>query len=131
MFARLAAVILVLVAAMFTPRLLSAQNDYTRFEILEPSDTAFTIVLGEVRWMKPGMTGIVVDPRQRDVRTATFTVSRVDGRRAVARVTGLTSGLTTFHMALVRQPRRSWLKQPFFWVGTALGLAVGFLAGRA
>jgi hypothetical protein len=131
MFTRFVVVLLALSGGLFVPGDVAAQSDWNRFEILSPADTAFSIVLGTVKWVKPGMTGIVVDPRQRDARTATFVVSRIEGRNAIARVTGLTSGLTTFHMALMPAPRKSWLKQPFFWVGTVFGIAVGFLAGRA
>jgi hypothetical protein len=107
-----------------------AQETYARFEIIAPSDTTFTLVLAEVRWVKRGMAGVVVDPRQRDEMVARFTISAVDEKTARASITGMTSGITELHMALLPVPGKPWFAEKLFWLGTALGAALGFFLGR-
>jgi hypothetical protein len=112
-------------------RAVIAQDVRLRFEIVEPTDTSFTIILGDARWVKRGMDGIVVDPRQRDEMVARFSVESVDGRSARAVITGMTTGISTLHMALLSPPRKSWFRQRVFWIGAAVGLAIGFLVGSS
>lgn len=109
----------------------SAQDFQMRFEIVAPTDTTFTIVLGDARWVKQGMRGIVVDPRQRDERVATFSVDKTDGKSARAIITGTTTRITVFHAALLRVPKKSFLKDKFLWIGAGVGLAIGFFIGRS
>jgi hypothetical protein len=119
------------VAAITIPASVArAQIDQMRFEITAPTDTTFTLILGDIRWVKKGMTGTVVDPRQRDDMVANFRVDKVDGRTARAVITGMRTGITVFHAALLRAPRKSWFKQKVFWIGSGLGIAVGYLIGK-
>lgn len=108
-----------------------AQDYQMRFEIVAPTDTTFTFVLGDARWVKKGMAGTVVDPRQRDALVARFTVDRIDERMARAIITRTTTGITVFHAALLRVPKKSWWRDKFLWIGTAVGLAIGYFVGRS
>jgi hypothetical protein len=108
-----------------------AQDNRTRFEITSPTDTTFTIILGDVRWVKVGMTGDVVDPALRDRLVGRFSVNSIVNRTARARITGLTTSIRTNHFALLRQPKVSWLKDKFLWIGAGVGLAVGFFIGKS
>lgn len=117
------------VASIFAMRL-NAQESSTRFQIAAPTDTTFTIPLGDARWVKGGMTGVVVDPTHDDALVATFSIRRVEDGRALAVATGLTTGLAIHHRALLTRPRKSFLAQRVFWVGSVLGIAVGYFIGR-
>jgi hypothetical protein len=130
---RFTVVVLSALAALFLvppSEVRAMQDDRARFEIVSPNDTSLSFPLGNARWVKTGMTGIVVDPSQRDALVATFRVSRLDERIAHVTVTGTTTGITVFHAALLVVPKRTWLKNKFFWIGSGVGLLVGFLAGR-
>jgi uncharacterized membrane protein YoaK (UPF0700 family) len=72
-----------------------------------------------------------VDPRQQDMLVARFRVMSVAGDAATAVVTGQTTTLSTQHSVLLDVPRRPWYKQSLFWLGAAVGAAVGALAGSA
>jgi hypothetical protein len=106
------------------------QVNRTRFGIVAPTDTTFEVALGQIRWVRRGQTGIVVDPRRDFELVAEFTVTRVSDSTAYALVTGMRTGLTTYHIALLREPVRSWLKQRIFWIGGAAGLVAGYFIGR-
>jgi hypothetical protein len=112
------------------PAVAQAQDLRARFEIVSSSDTSFSLVLGEERWVRAGMGGIVVDPRMKDEFVARFVIVALEERTALARITGMTTGISEFHMALIAPPRRPWYKQAFFWIPLVIGGAVGYLIGR-
>jgi hypothetical protein len=114
------------------PSRADAQETAVRFPLAEIGDTTFTFQLGEHRWVREGMRGIVVDPRRQDVLVARFRVASVSSS-GVARaiVTGQTTSLNALHSVLLEVPSRPWYKQRAFWIGTVLGGVAGFLIGGA
>lgn len=106
-----------------------AQFRGVRFEITQVGDTTFRFPRGTAGWVKPGETGIAVDPRRRDVLVARFRVLRVDSGLVTAVVTGQTTRVATEHIAVMTEPSRPWYRSLTFWVGAALGAAGGFLLG--
>jgi hypothetical protein len=120
-----------LVIGLFTVTPALAQDSHTRFEIIAPTDTTFSIVLGTTRWVKVGMSGVVVDPRQRDELVARFSIKRIVDRTARATITGATRSISVNHSALLQQPKPSWFKDKFLWIGAGFGLAIGFLIGKS
>lgn len=113
-----------------------AQETSARFEIASAGDSTFTLVVGRHPWVRPGLYGIVVDPRQRDILIARFQVIAADSANAMGLVTGMTTRVTTEHVALLDRPPPPvppWHKRRSFWLGMLLGAAAGFglgLAGR-
>jgi hypothetical protein len=108
-----------------------AQFRGVRFEITQVFDTTFRFPRGTAGWVKEGLTGIAVDPRRRDVLVARFRVVAVDSGLVTALVTGQTTRVATEHVVVLREPSRPWWRGLTFWGGTALGVALGFLLGRA
>lgn len=108
---------------------LQAQFRGVRFEITQVGDTTFRFPRGTAGWVKPGETGIAVDPRRRDVLVARFRVARVDSGLVTAVVTGQTTRVATEHIAVMTEPSRPWYKGITFWGGAALGAVAGFLLG--
>ena len=106
-----------------------AQETAVRFPVVDVGDTTFTFRVGAQQWVRAGLRGIVVDPRQRDVLVARFRVSDVSGEIARAVITGQATSVNPAHTVLLDVPRQAWYKQRTFWLGTALGAAVGFLLG--
>ena len=106
-----------------------AQESATRFEITAVGDTTFVLRTGEHRWVRPGLQGIVVDPRRRDVLIARFRVLRAAGGEAAALVTGQTTVVDTEHVALLTRPATPWYRQRAFWTGLLLGGAIGGTIG--
>src|SRR5919106_1897798 len=82
----------------------AAQETSARFEIASVADSTFTLVVGRHPWVRPGLYGIVVDPRQRDVLIARFQVIAADSANAMALITGMTTRVTTDHVALLDKP---------------------------
>jgi hypothetical protein len=119
-------VVLVLAALLLSAGPLRAQISGVRFEIAQIDDTTFSFSRGRARWVRPGMEGVLVDPRQRDIAVARFRVLRVTGQSVSAVITGQITRLTPEHVAVLEEPRRSWLGLPFF-AGLALGLVLGRL----
>jgi hypothetical protein len=111
------------------PSVARAQETAVRFPVAEVGDTTFTFTVGAQRWVRPGLRGIVVDPRQRDVLVARFRVSSVTGEAALAVITGQATTVSTAHTVLLDVPQMPWYKQRSFWLGTAVGAVVGFLVG--
>src|SRR5687768_9842689 len=117
-----------------TPNDAPAQETSARFEIASAGDSTFTLVVGRHPWVRPGLYGIVVDPRQRDVLIARFQVIAADSANAMGLVTGMTARVTTEHVALLDQPApppAPWHKRRSFWLGMLLGAAAGFAVGVA
>jgi hypothetical protein len=106
-----------------------AQETAVRFPITEVGDTTFSFRLGQQVWVRSGLRGIVVDPRQQDMLVARFRVTGVSGGVANAVVTGQTTSVSMQHSVLLDVPRRPWYKDRLLWVGGAVGVAVGFLLG--
>ena len=131
-----AAVAGVLLAAIgiAAPNDAAAQETSARFEIASAGDSTFTLVVGRHPWVRPGLYGIVVDPRQRDVLIARFQVIAADSANAMGLVTGMTTRVTTEHVALLFQPPPPvppWHRRRSFWLGVLFGVAAGFGIGVA
>jgi hypothetical protein len=118
-------------AALFVaaPRPAPAQETAVRFSVTQVNDTTFNFRIGEHPWVRQGMRGIVVDPRQQDVLVARFVITGVSSGQATAVITGQTTSVSTSHSVLLEIPRRPWYRQRTFWLGTAVGAVVGFVLG--
>lgn len=104
----------------------AAQKRTARFYVDSVTDSTLVFRLGGTSdWLRPGVSGIAVDPRQRDALVARFRVISVGEERAVALVTGQTTFVTVDHVALVDEPPRRFWRESTFWVGTLLGGVVG------
>ncbi|MGZ8375861.1 MAG: hypothetical protein ACXW0Z_01355 [Gemmatirosa sp.] len=116
------------------PRALPDPSTAVRFEIVTAGDSTFQLLATEQRWLRAGMSGIVVDPRRRDVLVARFTLlaQRADTGDAV--VTGQTMRVSTDHVALVARPPEPprvihRIERRRFWTGAAIGGALGLIVG--
>ena len=113
---------------------LGAQETSARFEIASAGDSTFTLVVGRHPWVRPGLYGIVVDPRQRDILIARFQIIAADSANAMALITGMTTRVTTDHVALLDKPPPPvppWHKRRSFWLGVLFGVAAGLGIGVA
>ncbi len=106
-----------------------AQFRGVRFEITQVGDTTFRFPRGDAGWVKAGGSGIVVDPRRRDVLVARFRALRVDSGLVTALVTGQTTRVATEHIAIMTEPPRPWYRLATFWGGAIIGAILGFAAG--
>lgn len=125
----LLSVLILLIAA---PHEAAAQETSVRFEIASAGDSTFTLVVGRHPWVRPGLYGIVVDPRQRDILIARFQIIAADSANAMGLVTGMTTRVTTEHVALLDRPpppAPPWHRRRSFWLGVIFGVAAGFGAG--
>lgn len=104
-----------------------AQSRGIRFEITQVADTTFRFPRGSASWVRIDMTGIAVDPKQRDILVARFRVVGVDSGLVTARVTGATTRVTTEHIALMAEPPKPWYRGITFWAGTVFGIVIGAL----
>ncbi len=111
------------------PSPVRAQETAVRFSVTQVGDTTFSFRVGEHLWVRPGMRGIVVDPRQQDILVARFRVSGVANGQATGVVTGQTTSVSTAHSVLLEMPSTPWYRARTFWLGTAVGAVVGFLLG--
>lgn len=106
----------------------AAQETSARFEIASVGDSTFTLVVGRHPWVRPGLYGIVVDPRQRDVLIARFQIIAADSANAMGLITGMTTRVTTEHVALLDKPpppAPPWHRRRSFWLGVLFGVAAG------
>ena len=115
---------------LVAPRAARAQNKGVRFEITQVGDTTFRFPRGAAGWVKPGETGIAVDPRRRDILVARFRVVSVDSGLATAVITGQTTRVATEHIAVMTEPPKPWYRTITFWGGTVLGIVVGALISQ-
>jgi hypothetical protein len=125
-------VLLVVAALAAGPCEAAAQETSARFEIASAGDSTFTLVVGRHPWVRPGLYGIVVDPRQRDVLIARFQIIAADSANAMGLITGMTTRVTTDHVALLDRPpppAPPWHKRRSFWLGVLFGVAAGFGLG--
>lgn len=107
-----------------------AQLKGVRFEVTTVGDTTIGFKAGTERWIRPGIEGIAVDPKKRDVLVARLRVLRVEKSGDVtAVVTGQTTAVTTEHVVLIQEPRPAWYRRRAFWGGLLLGAALGATAG--
>lgn len=118
-------------ALLAAPSELSAQARGVRFEITQAGDSTFTFAVAENGWVRPGLRGIAVDPRRRDVLIARFRVLRVRGGSATALITGQTGAVTPEYVAIVDEPQKPFLARGSFWGGVVLGALLGVVAGSA
>ncbi len=105
-----------------------AQSRGIRFEITQVGDTTFRFPRGTAGWVKPGLIGHAVDPRQRDILVARFRVVRVDSGQVTALVTGQTTRVATEHIAVLSEPPRPWYRGITFWGGVVFGFVAGIAA---
>jgi len=120
----------VLLAVAASPAPSQAQLRGVRFAVSSVGDTTLTFLPGRERWLRPGMTGIAVDPKRRDDLVARLRVVRVDARTGVtALVTGQTTKLSTEHVVVLEEPVPPWYRRKAFWGGLLLGAALGTAAG--
>ena len=92
-------------------------NPPDRFDIVEVGDTTFGFAVGPRKWLRPGATGIAVDPRRRDGLVARYRVLSVKDGIVTALITGQTTRVTPDHMALAVRPVTPLLRQRSFWAG--------------
>jgi hypothetical protein len=107
------------------PHAAKAQQGAYRFEITAVGDSTISFRVGDVTWVKPGMTGIAVDPTHHDALIARISVIRVSGSLATAVVTGQTARLSTDFMALLEPPSKHWYQQPGIWIAAGAGIILG------
>ena len=112
------------------PDAAAAQQGAYRFEITAVGDSTVSFRIGDVSWVKPGMTGIAVDPMHHDALIARISVLRVSGSLATAVVTGQTARLTTDFMALLEQPAKKWYQHPATWIAAGAGIILGVVIGH-
>ncbi len=124
------AVVLAVVAAL-APSRLAAQEGALRFGISAVQDSTFTFAIGPNNWVKRGQHGFAVDPHRRDALVARFEIVGVNDGIATALITGETTRLTTQNEALLDKPSSHFFTTGLFVAGLALGLAAGFLGGKA
>ena len=120
----LALVALLAVAPAAAP----AQETAVRFPVTQVGDTTFGFRVGEHVWVRPGLRGIVVDPRQQDILVARFRITGVSSGQATAVITGQTTSVSTSHSVLLEIPKTPWYRERTFWLGTVVGAVIGFLA---
>lgn len=134
MFARVIRTLAVMatlgIAAAATPRLARAQDSAVRMEIKSVGDSTFTFNSSQIPWVARGQSGIVVDPRRRDVLVARFKVLSVESGIGSALILGQTQPVSIEHVALLREPRPHWFTSKSFWLGVAGGLVGGFVIGK-
>jgi hypothetical protein len=114
-----------LTLALATPA--GAQLRDVRFEITQVGDTTFRFPSGRAGWVKPGVTGIAVDPRRRDELVARFLVIRVDSGLVTALITGQRTRVATEHIAVITERPKPWWRSNTFWGGAIFGIVIGAL----
>ena len=128
---RLFLVVLTAVLTVALPRGTRAQDRDVRFAITHVSDTTVTFQAGKMTWIVRSPRAIVVDPRRRDALVAQLKVLSIGANgEATALVTAQAGRITTDHVVIGTEPRSRWYRSPLMWMGTALGLLVGFGLGR-
>jgi len=123
--------VLLAVAALMPVSRAGAQDRDIRFAITTVGDTTVTFQAGKMTWVVRTKRAIVVDPRRSDALIARLKVLSVSSTgEAIALVTGQTGRITTEHVVLGTEPPTRWYRSPMLWMGTALGLVVGFGLGK-
>lgn len=109
----------------------AAQQQAARFFVDSVADSTFVFRTGGARWIRHGLTGIAVDPRDRDALVARFRVLQVSDQSATALITGQTTFLTSDHVALIAEPPVPFWRRGLFWKGSLLGAVLGLVAGAS
>ena len=109
------------------PAVAHAQTGRARFDIVSVGDSTFTFSIRGNPWVSRGQSGLAVDPAHGDELIAQFRVIEVTRDVATALVTGQTARLTTTHVAILKEPRPAFYREPLFWVGALAGGVVGFV----
>lgn len=104
-------------------------RDASRFEIDAVDDSTARFKVWEADWVRPGLVAHIVDPLQRDALVAGVRVIAVSNGTAVALVTSQVTRVRTEYIVLVSPPATPWWKQQRFWLGAAIGAAVGSVLG--
>lgn len=130
MLARALRVAAIAAALALLPGIGRAQDSAVRMEIRSVGDSTFTFNASQAAWVAPGQSGIVVDPRRRDVLVARFKVLSVADGTGNALILGQTQRVGTDHMALLSEPRPHWYTSKAFWIGLVAGIASGFTLGK-
>ena len=107
----------------------SAQVRGTRFELTAVGDSTVSFPIGTAQWVHHGLTGVVVNPRQRDALVARFRIIDIDAGVATALITGQTTRLLMEHVAILEEPRKRFFKTLGFWGGVVIGFVIGVVAG--
>lgn len=128
---RRAALALVVAGICWTVPAAQAQSRAVRFEVAAIGDSTIEFRTSTHKWVRPGQLGVAVDPRRRDVLIARFRVESVREGSATAVITGQTTALTLDHVAVLDEPRRRAYRSPAFWIGIAVGGALGFIGASA
>ena len=110
---------------------LRAQVSGVRFEIASVGDTTLTFAVGRAKWVHRGLVGLAIDPARHDVLIAQFRILGVTGGVATGVIIGQTTRVTQDHVVLLDEPRPMFIKRMIFWGGLLVGLAIGFVGGRA
>ena len=128
---RLLLAMLLALASLTPVSCAGAQDRDVRFAITTVGDTTVTFQAGKMTWVVRTKRAIVVDPRRRDALVARLQVLSVSSTgEATALVTGQTGRITTEHVVLGTEPPTRWYRSAMLWMGTALGLVVGFGLGK-
>jgi hypothetical protein len=117
-------------ALAFVVRPAAAQDAATRFEVAGVGDSTVTFRLGRADWVRPGLSGVAVDPRRRDVLVARLRVLAVTRDTAVALVTGQTMPIVPEHVVVIKRPPVRFFRSTAFWAGLVGGVVTGFIAGK-
>ena len=125
---RLLLAVLALLASFTAP--VRAQVTGTRFDILQVTDTTISFRKGAAAWIRPGLVGIVVDPRQKDALVARIRILDVARDTVAALITGQTTRLGTQHVAILDEPRPRFPRTLVFWSGLVIGFLAGAMAGK-
>ena len=118
------------IALVILPSAVRAQDTAVRMEIKSVGDSTFTFNATNVPWVARDQSGIVVDPRRRDVLVARFKVLSVEAGTGNALILGQTQRVSTDHVALLSEPHPPWYTRRTFWTGLAIGLIGGFGLGK-
>ncbi|HEY0930510.1 MAG TPA: hypothetical protein VGE27_11380 [Gemmatimonas sp.] len=100
-----------------------------RFEIDSVTDSTAIFRVQEAQWLRTGMSGYAIDPRQRDALVARVKVVAADSAYATVQVTSQVSLVKRDHVLLIVEPLRPWWRKGLFWTGAGLGALLG--AGTA
>lgn len=110
------------------PAAVRIARDAARFEIDAVDDSTARFRPLESRWLRVGMSAIVVDPKNRDALVARVRIVSADSVAVTALVVGQVGRVTTDHFLLVMHPRTRWWHDRRFWFGALAGGVLGTAA---